>query len=197
MFTGLIEEQGKIAGIMRMSGGIEISVKTDTGFISGVSIGDSVSIDGCCLTCEEKSADSFKVRALFSSVQKTIIKEYVKNSVVNLERAMRSDSRYGGHFVSGHVDTTGSIVSSVKGMQEMNLRIEVPGKYGKYLIENDSIAVNGISLTIKSVFGNEFTLDIIPETIKKTNLFILRAGDNVNVEINHITKSVYEFINRR
>ncbi|HAV93212.1 TPA: riboflavin synthase [candidate division WOR-3 bacterium] len=197
MFTGLIERTGTIKSIGKVKNDYELTISSDAEFVSSLKTGDSISADGCCLTCEKTMKDSFKVRALKESAEKTIIADYRINAKINLERAMRADGRFGGHFVSGHVDGKGSVVFLRKTPEKINLRIKLAGKQGKYLIENDSISVNGISLTIKSVYDNEFTLDIIPETIRSTNIDALRRGSFVNVEINQMTKSIYEFLNRR
>ncbi|MDD3803156.1 MAG: riboflavin synthase [bacterium] len=197
MFTGLIEDIGRIISKRRRDGGYDLTIEAKKDFVSEINCGDSISIDGCCLTCEDKSALSFRVHALDESAEKTIIGNYKFGVAVNLERAMRADSRFGGHFVSGHVDAVGSILSAVKTKGKMKIRVLLPGKWGKYLVENDSVSLNGVSLTIKSVYGNEFSLDIIPETLKRTDLQYLAGGDKANIEINQMAKSVYEFINRR
>ena len=197
MFTGLIEKLCVINSVSKTQSGYDIFVGADKEFVSTIKKGDSISIDGCCLTCEETEKDSFKVHALKESADKTIIQYYRKSSKVNVERAMRADGRFGGHFVSGHVDCAGRVEHIRKKSHKTDLRISLPGKIGKYLVENDSISVNGISLTIKSVYGNEFTLDIIPETKRATSIDELKISDFVNIEINHITKSIYEFSSRR
>ncbi len=102
----------------------------------------------------------------------------------------------GGHIVNGHVDTVGEVIKEINTGKKITLTINIVSGFGKYLINNDSITVNGVSLTVKSVYGNNFSIEIIPETVKKTNLIKLRTGSKVNVEINHITKAIYEFTKR-
>jgi len=152
MFTGLIEKTGIIKTIKRTGSGLDILIEAGINFSSSIKKGDSISIDGCCLTCEEVFRDSFKVHALKESADKTIIPEYKMNRSVNLEKSVPANGRFGGHFVNGHVDTAGRVEFIKKDRNKTNIRISVSGKIGKYLVENDSIAVNGVSLTKKSLY---------------------------------------------
>lgn len=196
MFTGLIEKKGVIDKIVLSSAGAEITVRADEKFFSDVRVGDSVSIDGVCLTAEKVEKESAVFTAVKESVERSIIGFYRRGASVNLERALMPDSRMGGHIVNGHVDSIGRVESSSMQGSALKLKVRLDRNAGKYLIENDSIAVNGVSLTIKSVYGFLFEIAVIPQTVNDTNLSFLRGGDMVNVEVNHITKCVYEF-NRR
>ncbi len=196
MFTGLIEEIGEIADIKFSSDIRKIYIKTERDFLNNIKLGDSIAIDGVCLTVESVKDNLISFSALKSTIKKSIIQFYKKGSKVNLEKALTLNKQIGGHIVNGHVDTIGRIVKLINYKDSMVIEINIDSKYGKYLIENDSIAVNGISLTIKNVYGNTFSINIIPETIKRTNLNNIKHGDNVNIEISHLTKSVYEFVKR-
>lgn len=195
MFTGLIEETGIIEYIKRVSEDYAVTVSTEKDFINDIKNGDSVSIDGVCLTVEKREGLFISFYALFESAQRSIIKYYKKGDVVNLERSLKFGDRIGGHPVYGHVDTVGDAKRVTKpNKNKMEIMIEVGSRYGKFLVENDSIAVNGVSLTIKSVFDNIFVVDIIPETLRRTNLIGIKAGHRVNIEINQMTKDVYKFL---
>ncbi|MEJ5307650.1 MAG: riboflavin synthase [candidate division WOR-3 bacterium] len=198
MFTGLIKETGKIYDLKRKSDDYVLTVQVSKDFLKDVTSGDSISVDGVCLTVEHIGEDFLRFYALFESAERTIIRFYKKNSEVNLEKSLTLKDKLGGHILLGHVDTTGYVKRITRpNKNKIEFEVDVGSKYGKYLVENDSIAVNGISLTIKSVFENSFVLNIIPETIKITNLKNLKVGDKVNVEINQITKDVYKFLKEK
>ena len=194
MFTGLVEETGIIRSIDYRNANTRICIEMPEDFISDIKTGDSIAIDGLCLTAEmiEDSAATFT--ALSSTVSRSIIKFYKKGGSVNLEKAVKSSTRLGGHIVDGHVDEMAKVRKFMRSRGSVKIEIALSSRYGKYLVENDSIAVNGVSLTIKEVFGNNFTVEIIPETISLTNIDNIKVNDYVNVEINHISKSVYQYI---
>lgn len=195
MFTGIIRETGKIYDLKRKSEDYILILQVSKGFLEGVFEGDSLSVDGVCLTVEKVWDNFLKFYALFESAERTIIRFYKKNIEVNLEKSLTLKDKLDGHIILGHVDTTGYVRRLIKpNKNKLEIEIDIGSKYGKYLVENDSISVNGISLTIKSIFENSFILNIIPETIKTTNLKNLKVGDRVNVEINQITKDVYKFL---
>jgi len=196
MFTGIIEKTGVIESVRHLSGNIVLSVKAGEEYFKDVKIGDSIAIDGMCLTAEKIYNDIAMFTAVKESAEKSISGFYKTGSLVNLEKALFPDKRMGGHLVNGHVDCVGAVDSIVNTGKFMKISASVSGKFGKYLIDNDSIALNGVSLTIKSVYGNSFDLAVIPQTIKDTNLSYLRGGSKINIEINHITKCIYEFNSR-
>lgn len=195
MFTGLIESTGTIQSMKTQSGSYSIAVKMDSEFSSDIAIGDSVSIDGVCLTAETEG-DIIEFTAIKSTAMKSIIRYYKKGDSVNLEKSLTLNKYIGGHIVNGHIDETGEIRKFIKKNNAYTIEVLIGSSNGKYLVSNDSIAVNGISLTVKAVYGNAFTIEIIPETAKMTNIVHLRSGSKVNVEINHFTKSIYEFTKR-
>lgn len=194
MFTGLVEETGIIKSIKYRNSNALICIEMPEEFISDIKRGDSVAIDGLCLTAEIIEGNTATFTALSSTVSRSIIKFYRKGGSVNLEKAVQPSARLGGHIVDGHVDEMAKVKKFMRSRGSVKIEIALSSGYGKYLVENDSIAVNGVSLTIKEVFGNNFTVEIIPETISLTNIDNLKINDYVNVEVNHISKSVYQYI---
>ncbi|MFO8062934.1 MAG: riboflavin synthase [bacterium] len=194
MFTGLVEETGRIRSIDYRNSNTLISIAMSEDFISDIKKGDSVAIDGLCLTAEHIQDAAVSFTAVKSTVEKSIIRFYRPGDIVNLEKAVLPSTRLGGHIVNGHVDEMAKVRKFMHSQGSVKIEIVLSSGYGKYLVENDSIAVNGVSLTIKEVFGNNFTVEIIPETISATNIDNLKINDYVNVEINHISKSVYQYI---
>ncbi|HCP16168.1 MAG: riboflavin synthase [bacterium] len=198
MFTGIVKETGKIYEIRKKSEDYILTLEVSKSFLEDVKEGDSISVDGVCLTVERVWESFLRFYALSQSAEKSIIRFYKKNKEVNLEKSMRVDDRFGGHIVLGHVDTTGYVKKIIKpNRNKVEIEIDVGSKFSKFLVENDSISVNGISLTIKNVFENSFILDIIPETLKITNLKNLNVGERVNIEINQITKNIYKFLKEK
>ncbi|HAF07617.1 TPA: riboflavin synthase [candidate division WOR-3] len=198
MFTGIVKETGKIYEIRKKSDDYILTLEVSKSFLEDVKEGDSISVDGVCLTVERVWESFLRFYALSQSAEKSIIRFYKKNKEVNLEKSMRVDDRFGGHIVLGHVDTTGYVKKIIKpNRNKVEIEIDVGSKFSKFLVENDSISVNGISLTIKNVFENSFILDIIPETLKITNLKNLNVGERVNIEINQITKNIYKFLKEK
>lgn len=197
MFTGIIEAKGLIEHIRRKGNSMNLSVKCGNEFNADIKTGDSIAIDGMCLTVEKIQADKLYFTALDTSAKKTILQYYRHGTEVNLEKALTLSSRMGGHSVNGHVDTIGEIIKAARHSERLSVEILIDAKNAKYLVENDSIAVNGISLTVKSVTGQRFLLDIIPQTVSMTNLSRIKPGMKVNIEINSSTKSIYEFTKRR
>lgn len=195
MFTGLIETTGIIKDVSTARGAKRIAIGMNDEFARDIKIGDSIAIDGACLTAEN-TGSVIEFTAIKSTVNRSIIRYYRKNDIVNMEKSLTMQKYIGGHIVNGHVDDTGEIRKFVKKPDAYIIEILIGSGNGKYLVENDSIAVNGISLTVKSVYGNAFTVEIIPQTAKMTNIGHLSSGSRVNVEINHFTKSIYEFTKR-
>lgn len=195
MFTGLIESTGIINSIDIRNGAYKISVKMDSDFTKDIKIGDSIAIDGVCLTAETLG-DIIEFTAIKSTAMKSIIRFYKRGDSVNLEKSLTLNKYVGGHIVNGHVDEAGEVKKFIRKSDAYIIEILISSSNGKYLVGNDSIALNGISLTVKAVYGNAFTVEIIPETARKTNISHLRNGNKVNVEINHFTKSLYEFTKR-
>lgn len=184
MFTGIVEELGKIQNIT--SDKITIECKT---VLEDVKLGDSIAINGVCLTVVSFSSNSFA--ADISAETFRIIAPLKLGDYVNLERAMSANGRFGGHIVSGHIDGRGKFLSANK---DCELKFELPTEISKYVIKKGSITINGISLTIAGINDNEITLAIIPHTLENTNLKYLKSGDFVNIEVDMVAKYVEKFL---
>lgn len=184
MFTGIVEELGKIQKIT--SDKITVECKN---VLEGTKLGDSIAISGVCLTVVGMTSTSFT--ADFSYETLKIIAPLNSGDFVNLERAMSANGRFGGHIVSGHVDGRGRFLGKNKNNE---FQIELPEDLSKYAIKKGSITINGISLTIAGVNTNEITVAIIPHTLKNTNLKFLKSGDFVNIEVDMLAKYVEKFL---
>ena len=195
MFTGLVKSQGKISKLTPNSEGMLIEV-TCPDIIHEIAVDDSVSINGACQTVISYSDKTFVVQAVHSTLQKTNFSKMKINEVVNLELAMRLSDRFGGHFVQGHVNTTGQVVNIQNLGLNYLLDVEIVDKFKKYLVPEGSITINGVSLTINKVLGKQFTLSIIPHTWMNTNLENLKLGDLVNVEFDVLLKYMESLIKK-
>lgn len=181
MFTGIIEALGTVrlfdAGSLRVDAPVE--------FLDGAGIGDSIAINGCCLTIVELGSDGFRVDVVDESLRRTNLGDVQAGDRVNLERAMQASDRLGGHIVQGHVDAVGEVVSPAP-----DLQIRMPADLLRYIIEKGSITIDGVSLTIAKVLPDGFTVALIPHTTEVTTLGRRQPGDRVNLEVDLIAKYV-------
>jgi riboflavin synthase len=187
VFTGLIEEVGQIAGRTRRGSFQRLEVRAER-VLEDLREGDSVNIDGVCQTAVEVGAGRFVVESVEETLRRTTLGELAVGQPVNLERALRADSRLGGHLVLGHVDGVGRITALIAGEHSWSLRVEPPAELGRYLVEKGSVAVDGISLTIASAEGAGFAVAVIPHTFGHTTLAHRRVGDRVNLEVDVIAR---------
>jgi riboflavin synthase len=185
MFTGIIEEIGTVRRIG--SGRIHIRAKT---VLEGVKIGDSIAVNGVCLTVTELGADFFAADVMPETFQRSSLGKLKTGSGVNLERAMAADGRFGGHIVSGHIDGTGKIQSITKDGNAVRYRIDTSKELLRGIVEKGSVAVDGISLTVAAVASDWFELSVIPHTLHETVLEKKRIGEIVNLENDMIGKYV-------
>ena len=189
MFTGIIQEVGRVARTQTVGGGIHITVEAPHA-LEELKVNDSVSINGVCQTVIDRDETAFTVEAVEETLRKTTLGELKRSSQVNLELPMKLDDRVGGHLVQGHVDGVG-VVKSVKELESSWLiTIVIPKEFMRYVIPVGSIAVDGVSLTIASVNGNEVVVSIIPHTMEHTTFGKLREGSRVNLEFDLIGKYV-------
>ncbi len=193
MFTGIIEEIGKIKSFSKASSGATLVVNCHT-VLNGTNIGDSIAINGVCETVTDMTNDSFTVRVSDETLFITTLAESKQNTCVNLERALTPTSRLGGHIVSGHVDCKGKIIEKEQLNDFYNLTFQIPVEQQKYIIHKGSITVNGISLTIAKINNNIFKVAVIPHTFENTNLKTLKIGDFVNIETDILGKYVEKFL---
>ncbi len=182
MFTGIIEEIGVIRDLRVSSGGAVLTVGAP-GILPGLKIGDSVAVNGVCLTATGLQSDSFGCDISAETLRLSSFRLAKQGARVNLERSLKIGDRLGGHFVLGHVDGTGRLVSRTKSGAGYVLTFGYPKELGRYLVYKGSIAVNGISLTIASLEPSAFSVAVIPHTYQATNLGELSGGDPVNLEV--------------
>ena len=195
MFTGIVEEIGKIEKITPIAGGFTLQIKAEK-VIEELAVNDSVCIDGVCLTVTKKENDAFWADAVGATLEKTTFNKIKADTFVNLERSVRLNDRLGGHLVQGHVNGIGTISEIKKLGENYQVKILIPDDLEKYLINEGSIAVNGISLTIADLNKNEISLSIIPHTWQNTNLKVKKVNDKVNVEIDILAKYVEKLLTK-
>lgn len=195
MFTGIVSD-GFIASILPDEQGWELIIEASK-FASIVQIGDSVAIDGACLSVIKIDGNHLSFFVSSESIDKTIIRNYKVGAKINVELPMQPTGYLGGHYVLGHVDATAKVAKIVPGEKAWFFTISVPEQFVKYVVYKGSIAINGISLTINKVIGNEIELCIIPITISKTNMSLLNEGDIVNIEFDILAKYTEQLLNKR
>jgi riboflavin synthase len=193
LFTGLIEGEGRIISLLPEKGGLIIEVQTSF-MLEDTKIGDSIAVNGVCLTAIEVKPKTFKAHISPETLNRTTFKYKKQGDWVNLERALKVGDRLGGHLVSGHIDGIGKVLNINPLGDFYQILIEIPEALAVYLVEKGSIAVDGISLTINKVKENSFELMIIPHTYQVTTLKYLKPGDLVNIEIDMIAKMVHKWL---
>lgn len=195
MFTGIITEKGTVLALKQTQSGAVLSVKAPVA-ASGASIGDSIAIEGACLTVVSISGDSLSFDLSAETLKCTTLNRLAPQGKVNIEPALKADSKLGGHFVSGHVDTVGTIKSRANEGQTERFVIQATRGFASQLVPKGSVAVDGISLTVVDVFEDSFSLVIIPHTLKITTLGDKRPGDVVNLESDIIGKYVFRYLDK-
>lgn len=193
MFTGIIEELGRVSALEIQAGGVRISVSASV-VTDGTVDGDSISVNGVCLTAIDVAPDSFSADVSPETLAVTTIGSLVVGSPVNLERAVTPTTRLGGHIVQGHVDACGTFISAEQTGDFWTVLIGFPPDMARYLIYKGSVAVEGISLTVAALHENSFDIALIPKTWEMTNLATLKPGDPVNLEADLIAKYVERMI---
>jgi riboflavin synthase len=193
MFTGIIEGLGKITGIRSASGGKRIAI--DAGFdLDGSKIGDSIAVNGACLTAVTITKSRFEVDVSPETVDKTTLKNIKVGEQVNIERALRLSDRLDGHLVSGHIDGTGRITHKTRKGNAILVGISVAKSLARFMIPKGSVAIDGISLTVNQIDERTFSVSIIPHTLELTTLGALGQGDLVNLEVDLIGKYVEKLL---
>jgi len=186
MFTGLVESMGRVVALEERGEGARLLL--DTSLAAELKLGESLAVNGCCLTVTSIDAHLAIFDLLGETLARTNLGTLAAGRRVNLERALRADGRFGGHFVQGHIDTTAAVLSTDKTGADLALKITLPKETAGYFIPKGSIAVNGVSLTVASFDEDSFTLWIIPHTLIETNLGDLNEGDLVNLEFDMLAK---------
>jgi riboflavin synthase len=187
MFTGIVEELGRIKKIAPKGGLslLEISAKM---VLEGTKIGDSIAVNGVCLTVVSIGDNSFSFEVMYQTLKNTNLGLLKPGQPVNLERSLKVGDRVGGHFVSGHIDCLGSVRSKILRNGSIALEIAVAPDFARYLLPKGSVSVNGVSLTLAADRANIFTVRIIPHTLKNTNLDFTRPSDKLNIEFDMLAK---------
>jgi riboflavin synthase len=181
MFTGIIEDKGKVLRVEYRGQEKKLTIELPT-YLTEVQLGDSININGVCLTVVQKKEQGIELDMSQETLQKTILRELREGDQVNLERALTLTGRLGGHIVTGHIDGIGEIIEKKKERDFLRLRIRIPESISRYVVQKGSIAIDGISLTVNECQGAEIQLTLIPYTIEKTTLLDKKVGDQVNVK---------------
>jgi riboflavin synthase len=189
MFTGLIEEVGSVIALSAVGDHRELKVAAPH-LGKNMRRGDSVSVNGCCLTVSSHRGNALSFDLLAETMARTNLKHLQRGDLVNLERALAANERFGGHFVQGHIDCVSSILAFEKSGADFRLEIELPPEFANLVASKGSIAVNGISLTVAEILPKSFVVWIVPYTKKHTNLDRAEAGDLVNLEFDVLAKYV-------
>ena len=189
MFTGIVEEAGVVCGVTRRGKGWSLEVEAG-GMVAGVIIGDSVAVNGCCLTVTEVKGKSLVFDLLDETKEKTNLQTTQAGTRVNLESSLRANGQLGGHFVTGHIDGTAQVTKWVRSGEDWELEAEVPAGLERYLVPKGCVAIDGISLTLGRVEGRKFNVWIIPHTYEVTTLRDRKEGDKVNLECDLLAKYV-------
>lgn len=191
MFTGIVEEKGRVVSFGQGSASWRLKLSAETA-LAGVAHGDSIAVNGCCLTVTDfdAAAGALEFDVLEETRRLTSFSALKPGSAVNLERSLRFDGKVGGHFVTGHIDGLGTIEILEKRGNDYHLRVRGPKDSGRHLVDKGSIAIDGISLTVAETDGDAFAVWLIPTTINVTNLSEKHAGDPVNLEFDLLGKYV-------
>jgi riboflavin synthase len=196
MFTGIIEDKGKVLKVeyRGLEKRLTLEIPKD---LTGLHPGDSINVSGACLTVAELQGRRIVLDLSQETLQKTILSELREGDQVNLERALRLSDRLGGHLVTGHTDGIGVIAEKRKEKDFINLKIRVPNHVSRFIVPKGSIAVDGISLTVNNLEGEEIQITLIPYTLGKTTLIDKNVGDRVNVETDILGKYVEKVLDRK
>ena len=196
MFSGIVQSLGTIVSIEETSEIVTLEVQASEDFTKGLKVGDSVAIDGVCLTLTKSESDRMFFDAVSETLSKTIIKSYKKEAKVNLESSLRFNDSVGGHIVSGHIHTTGHINQVEIHGDAKDIVIDAGVDWGKFLFEKGYIGINGCSITLGEITEGRFIVHLIPETLRATNLDNLVYGDQVNLEFDQNTITIVETTER-
>ncbi|MDO7866867.1 riboflavin synthase [Nocardioides jiangxiensis] len=194
MFTGIIEELGTVEAVDRLDDAIRLTIRAST-VLKGTGLGDSIAVNGCCLTVVTMTDELWTADVMQESLDKTSVGDLQVGDVVNLERAVTADKRLGGHVVQGHVDGVGHVVSRTPSEHWEIVELQAPAGMGRYLVDKGSITIDGVSLTVVEARDDDtFTVSLIPETLARTTMGRRQPGDRVNLEADVIAKHVEKLL---
>lgn len=192
MFTGIIQRVGSVRAITARGGDVEMFFDVGMGFLDGVQLGDSIAVNGCCLTVTQLWPDAFAADVSRESLQVTSLKHWQSGRNINLEKALRAGDALGGHYVSGHVDGVGTVQARDDDARSVRMRFAVPHALGRYIAKKGSITVDGVSLTVNNVGDAAdhtwFEVNLVPHTLAVTILNDYAVGTEVNIEIDIIAR---------
>lgn len=194
MFTGIVEAVGTLSAIMRKSDDAHVRIAAGGLDLSDVGLGDSIAVDGVCLTVSALVADGFEVDLSGETLARSTLGRRRIGDRVNLEKALALGQRLGGHLVSGHVDGVGRVRGREEEGRSVILTFEAPRQLTRYIAEKGSISVDGVSLTVNRVDGTRFSVNLIPHTLETTTLGMLRTGDDVNLEVDMVARYLERLI---
>jgi riboflavin synthase len=195
MFTGIIEDKGKVLRVEYRGQEKRLTIELPS-YLTEVQLGDSINVNGVCLTIVQKQKKAIELDLSQETLQKTVLGELKEGNQVNLERALKLTDRLGGHIVTGHIDGIGVIEERRRERDFLQLRISIPDSVSKYVVQKGSIAIDGISLTVNEYWGGEIRMTLIPYTIEKTTLMDKNVGDRVNLEADVLGKYVEKLLSR-
>ena len=193
MFTGIVEELGTIESVEDQGDAIRLTVRAST-VLEGTGLGDSIAVNGCCLTVTTRTDDTWTADVMQETLDKTSLYGVQPGDRVNLERAVTADKRLGGHIVQGHVDGVGEILARHPSEHWEVVEVSMPAEMAPYLVDKGSITVDGVSLTVVEARPTSFTVSLIPETLARTTLGHRQVGDRVNLETDVIAKHVAKLV---
>ncbi len=188
MFTGIIQAIGKIAALEKRGGDARLRIQTGKLDLADVKLGDSIAVNGVCLTAVLTDAKGFSADVSGETLARTTLGGLKSGDAVNLEKALTPTTRLGGHLVSGHVDGVGTVHERTQDARSVRFRIEVPAALAKYIAEKGSVCVDGVSLTVNAVAGAAFEINIVPHTLAETTLGELAPGRRVNIEVDILAR---------
>jgi riboflavin synthase len=196
MFTGIIEELGTVASVEVLPDSIRLGIKGDL-VKQDLSQGESISVNGVCLTAAEITSDGFIADVMLETLNHSSLSGISQGESVNLERAMSGAGRFGGHVVQGHVDGVAEIISREPSANWEVVKVKIPAELSKYVVQKGSITFDGVSLTVNDISDNTVSLSLIPETLRLTTLGTKQVGDKLNVEADILAKHIEKLIEAR
>lgn len=195
MFTGLIADLGSVSALERDAEGATLTIHTP--LAAELAEGDSIAVNGVCLTATGVGAETFKAQAMIETLERSSLGALAVGAPVNLELALRADGRLGGHIVQGHVDGTGTLSEVREQGFSRVLSFQAPAALARYLVEKGSVAIDGVSLTVSAVHEHGFSVSLIPETLRRTSLGRAAVGDRANIEVDILAKHVERLMEAR
>ena len=196
MFTGIIEELGTVASVEVLPDSIRLAIRGDL-VRQDLSQGESISVNGVCLTAAEITSDGFIADVMLETLNRSSLSGITQGESVNLERAMSGAGRFGGHVVQGHVDGVAEIISREPSANWEVVKVKIPAELSKYVVHKGSITFDGVSLTVNDISDNTVSLSLIPETLRLTTLGTKQVGDKLNVEADILAKHIEKLIEAR